>query len=396
MHIHIDTLGGMAGDMFCAALLDAFPHYFTELQAALSALQAPPDITVEVRAHDGLVRGQRFFVQGAENQSGAHAHTHYRDICTLLDQAPLAVPVRARAQAIFQVLAEAEAYVHRLEMADVSFHEVGNWDSIIDIVSAAFLLERIGVDSASVPPLPLGGGRVQTAHGLLPVPAPATARLLQGFSMRDDGIGGERITPTGAAILKALKPVSRVPGGLFLYADGTGFGSRVLGGGLPNCVRVLMFEASARVEEGNDTVLVLRFDIDDQNPEDLAVALDHLRAHRGVLSVVSTHATGKHGRAVQQLEVLAHPSARDTLLDACFCETTTLGIRWRTEARRVLPRQLHQLEVDGNPVQVKSAHRPDGLSAKVENRDVAFANSYAQREALRQQGVRTVLTEIDK
>jgi pyridinium-3,5-bisthiocarboxylic acid mononucleotide nickel chelatase len=390
MHIHIDTLGGMAGDMFCAALLDAFPQYYSELQTVIQALAPPETVTLALHEHQGVLRGKQFIVQGAEH-TPQHGHTHYRDICHLLTHAPLAPAVRTRAQTIFHFLAQAEAHVHRVSLDEVTFHEVGNWDSLLDIVSAAFLLERCGVESASLSPLPLGGGRISSAHGFLPVPAPATARLLHGFVMRDDGIGGERVTPTGAAILKSLNPMPRLPDNLSLCHDGCGFGTRILAAGVPNCVRVLLFSPLSS-QKGVETITVLRFDIDDQSGEDLALALDQLRAHAGVISVISLHAIGKHGRCVQQIEILTRRDVLERVLDACFRTTTTLGIRWHEQQRQVLERYATTVALDGQCLHVKLARRPDGVSAKVENRDMRTCTSHNLRQALRSSGAQAAIT----
>jgi len=264
----------------------------------------------------------------------------------------------------------------------VAFHEVGNWDSIVDIVSAAFLLERCGVESAGTAPLPLGGGRVTTAHGLLPVPAPATARLLRGLPVVDDGIGGERVTPTGAAILRALEPA---PGGVSgtLVASGYGFGGRVLAG-VPNCIQVLLLEPGPGMPAlQSDRVLELAFEVDDQSPEDLAAGLDRLRAMDGVLSVTTLQAIGKAGRPTLQVRVLGRPERHRDLVEACFRETTTIGLRWRETARWVLARRSAAVSLEGRDLEVKLVRRPDGESAKAEQRSLAEIEGQDRRRRLR-------------
>ena len=400
MHLHLDPVGGVAGDMFCAALLDAFPACFDALLEALHALELPVHIRVELRPQPGHLRGKRFLAVDAETPS--HGHTHYRQIRDWLDRASLAEGVRERAQRIFRVLAEAEGYVHGVEPEAVSFHEVGNWDAIVDIVGAAWLLERAEITGASCAPLPLGGGRVRSAHGILPLPAPATLYLLQGLPLHDDGLGGERVTPTGAAIVRALNPAARIPPGWILQAGGSGFGKRDLGE-LPNCLRVFLLapaamdtgpvpspssgegreENTAAYPASRETITALYFDIDDQTPEDLATALDHLRALSGVVSVTAAPVVGKQGRATQRIEILLHGAHLEEVSEACFRETTTLGLRWHELERRVLPRQEYRVDVAHREVPVKRAERPGGATAKVENRAVAHLNSHAERQRLR-------------
>ncbi len=201
VHLYINPHGGLAGDMFCAALLDARPDLLSPLQETLATLSLPSEIQIALDDAEGGLSGKRFIVRLPEKSQATHGHTYYRDIKALLENAPLPDGIKKRAQDIFLQLAEAEAYVHGVETDAVTFHEVGNWDSIIDIISASFLIHQLNITAAHTAPLPLGGGRIMTAHGLLPIPAPATARLLEGLPLVDDNIRGERVTPTGAAIL---------------------------------------------------------------------------------------------------------------------------------------------------------------------------------------------------
>ena len=203
LHIHLDPLGGAAGDMFAAALLDAFPEHRD------GAIQAAQNLAgVECRIvphHDGTLTGLRFKVAAGDN----HAHADWRAIRSRIEAADLPSRVRTHATGIFAVLAEAEAAIHGTTPEEVTFHEVGAADSIADIAAAAWIIDAIGPASWSVGALPLGSGRVDTAHGPMPVPAPATAWLLRGFQTLDDGIPGERVTPTGAAILHYLRCAAR-------------------------------------------------------------------------------------------------------------------------------------------------------------------------------------------
>jgi len=257
-------------------------------------------------------------------------------------------------------------------------------------------IDASGARVWSVAPLPLGSGRVQTAHGSLPVPAPATALLLEGFAVFDDGRPGERVTPTGAAILRHLAPESGVASlPARLARTGVGFGTRTLPG-TSNVLRVLAFEPLA-AHSGGDRVQVLRFEVDDQSPEDLAVGLERLREVEGVLDVLQSPAFGKKGRVCVAVQVLARPEARERALAACFEETTTLGVRIASEERATLARRDASVEAPAGPVRVKAARRPSGrTTAKAEMDDLAGApGGHAAREARRRAAEAAVTRERD-
>ena len=379
---HLDPVGGIAGDMVAAALLDARPALGDGLRAALAGLGLPPSVTVAIDPHrDDALAGLRFRVCIAEE--AGHDHVRLADVARRLEAARIAPGVRRRARAIFTLLAEAEGAVHGTDPAEVTFHEVGAWDSIVDITAAAYLIEALGPARWTAGAVPLGSGRVRCAHGLLPLPAPAVVHLLRGFATHDDGIAGERVTPTGAAILKHLAP-AQTPAGEpeTLVGVGTGFGSRTLPG-LGNVLRVMEFApvATAAVQE---PVALLRFEIDDQTPEDLALGLDRLRARPGVLDVVQWPAYGKKGRMVATVQVLSKRAALDAALAAVFDETTTLGVRWSEVSRSTLARDTASHTDAHGTVRVKRAHRPAGtVTAKAELADLAGSAGHAVREERR-------------
>ena len=379
---HLDPVGGIAGDMVAAALLDVRPALGDGLRAALAGLGLPPSVTIAIDPHrDDALAGLRFRVRVA-GEAG-HDHVRLADVGERLEAARIAPGVRRRARAIFTLLAEAEGAVHGTDPAEVAFHEVGAWDSTVDIVAAAFLIEALGPARWTAGAVPLGSGRVRCAHGLLPVPAPAVVHLLRGFATHDDGIAGERATPTGAAILKHLAP-AQTPAGEpeTLVGVGTGFGSRTLPG-LDNVLRVLEFApiAPAAVQE---PVALLRFEIDDQTPEDLALGLERLRVRPGVLDVVQWPAYGKKGRMVATVQVLSKRAALDAALAAVFDETTTLGVRWSEVSRSALVRDTACHTDAHGTVRVKRARRPAGaVTAKAELADLAGDAGHAEREERR-------------
>ena len=379
---HLDPVGGIAGDMFSAALLDARPDLGDELLATINSLGLPPSVAVAIDTHkDAVQSGTRFKV--SEPADEGHSHVRLADVRARLEAAGLTPAVRVRALAIFSLLAEAEGAVHGMDPAEVTFHEVGAWDATVDIVAAAWLIEALGPARWSCGPIPLGSGRVRCAHGLLPVPAPAVVLLLRGLATHDDGIAGERVTPTGAAILKHLAP-SPVPAHEpeTLVGVGTGFGSRTLPG-LSNVLRILAFApaASAALQEA---VAVLRFEIDDQTPEDLALGLDRLRQYPGILDVVQWPVYGKKGRMLAAVQVLAEAAAPDAALDAVFDETTTLGVRRSRVSRSALARDTAHHDDGRGTVRVKRARRPTGaVTVKAELADLLESTGHAAREERR-------------
>ncbi|NNJ96591.1 MAG: LarC family nickel insertion protein [Gammaproteobacteria bacterium] len=386
MHIQLDPVGGIAGDMFAAAMLDYHGDWQAPLYEAIRGSGLAPDLDVRALRHnDGCLTGHRFEVK-EPTHSARHQHRHWRHIRELLQNSELVTPVKQRAIAIFELLAEAEAAVHGNDIDDVAFHEVGAWDSIADIIAAAWLIEHSGATSWSCSPLPLGRGRIASAHGWLPVPAPATAELIKGFPVFDDGFEGERVTPTGAAILKHLNPSFGPPRSpSLLLGRGYGFGSKTFPG-LSNVCLVNVFDIQ-RSHHADSSVVVCQFEVDDQTPEDLAVGLEQLRQFPGVLDVIQTPVFGKKGRLAIHIQVLGEIAQSDAILDLCLTETTTLGVRWHTVNRATLARGNNCHTLDGEQVRLKRTVRPDGVKTrKVEMADLAGTpGGHAGREQRRRE-----------
>ncbi|MEO1224765.1 MAG: LarC family nickel insertion protein [Pseudomonadota bacterium] len=369
-HIHLDPVGGIAGDMFVAAILDAFPDLKEACLAAVAALMGD---SAEIQLLD--VRSKGF--AGAQLRVAPAKDIPQR---SWQEIKPLMAGLRPAGAAehalqIFELLAETEASVHGVPKDTVHFHEVGAIDSIADIAAAGFLIDAIDAVGWSVGPLPLGAGLARTAHGAIPVPAPATVRLLKGFQVVDDGLAGERVTPTGAAILAHLRPSHVRPAGA-LGETGLGLGTRELPDRV-NGLRVLeirLDEMAAPV----DHVAILRFDIDDQPAEDLALGLDRLRALPGVIDITQASAIGKKGRMIAQIRVLATPDQAESVAGQIFRETTTLGLCLQRAERRVLPRDVVE-PVPG--LHAKRATRPGGMTAKAELDDLAARGGDAAERA---------------
>ncbi len=404
-HIHLHPLGGAAGDMFVACLLDAYPELRQQAIAAAQAMARVPCRTVPHT--DGTLTGFRFEVEpphtsrhghgGGHGDGHGHAHhAAWRDIRARLEASALAEPVCAHAVGIFAVLAEAEGRVHGMPADEVTFHEIGAADSIADIVAAAAVIAALGPTRWTVASLPLGGGTVHTAHGPMPVPAPATALLLEGFTLHDDGIMGERVTPTGAAILRYLGGGgggSATPAGGTLRRTGYGFGSRRLPG-ISNCLRALVFDADGpAAAAGHRQLAVVSFEVDDQSGEDLATGLERLRSLGGVHDVLQMPAFGKKSRLAVHVQVLAAPEMLEDVVKACFSETTTIGLRTHLVEGRALPRRLAEVEVEGHALTVKLVQRPgtgDGavVTGKAEADHLRPVASHAARVQIRQEAER--------
>ncbi len=409
-HVHFDPLGGAAGDMIVGCLLDAFAEH---REAVIAAAQSATAARCRLLAYgDGVLTGSRFVVEPVSSREHArqhgheHAHehtqgghSHWRDVRTGLERSALAPSVCRHAVGIFAVLAEAEGRVHGIAPDEVVFHEVGAVDSVADIVAAAALIEAIGPARWSVASLPLGGGTVHTAHGVMPAPAPATALLLEGFALHDDGIGGERVTPTGAAILRYLVTAPGAPAtGGVLARSGTGFGTRRLPG-QSNCLRALVFEApdlDAAGAPGHREIAVISFEVDDQSGEDLALGLARLRGADGVHDVVQMPAFGKKSRLAVHVQVLTRPDVLEEVVAMCFAETTTIGLRTHLVQGRALARRNVRAELPGAALGVKLVQRPDEAgemtpSGKVEADDLGQVASHRRREQLRREAERQAL-----
>ncbi len=402
-HIHLDPLGGAAGDMFVAAMLACFPEHRDD---AIDAARRLAGVACRLVDHDdGTLTGSRFEVDapaadpGHDHEHRSHAHVHWRGLRERIASSELPPPVREQAIGIFTVLAAAEARVHGVLPDEVTFHEVGAADSVADIVAAAWLIAALGPASWSVASLPIGSGRIRTAHGTMPVPAPATALLLEGAWMHDDGVPGERVTPTGAAILRHLACFGAARPSGVLRRSGLGFGTRRLPG-MSNCLRVLVFDAQAGAETGARTLqhrelAVINFEVDDQSGESLGTGLERIRAAAGVHDVIQIAAVGKKGRLAAHVQVLARPDALDAVARLCFDETTTIGLRTHLVQGQALARRLVEVPVDGHTMRVKLVERPGGVTGKAEADDLRVLAGQAARERLRREAEAMAATQAE-
>lgn len=333
MLAYLDCFSGISGDMLLGALIDAG----VELAALRGGLAALPfsgyRLEVEPTTQHGL-RGTRIHV--VLDPDAPTPPRHLGDIEALLGAGVLPERVHARALAVFRRLAAAEAHVHGTSVAEVHFHEVGAVDAIVDVVGTALGLELLGVDAVYCSELPLTHGRVRSAHGELPVPAPATVEVLRGTDAvwRPLDAEGELVTPTGAAVAAALARFERPA--LAIRSVGYGFGRRELA--WANCLRLLVGEpagaaADAQPAFETDTVTVIEANIDNMTGEALGWLMEQLLA-AGALDVSYAPLQMKKNRPGTRLTVLAEPGAAEALASVVLRQSATLGVRL-AEMRRV-------------------------------------------------------------
>ncbi|MGE0041196.1 MAG: nickel pincer cofactor biosynthesis protein LarC [Vicinamibacterales bacterium] len=308
--------------------------------------------------------------QHGHGHGPAHAHGHHSlaEIKAAIARSALSAAGRARAAALFDRLAEAESAVHDVPVDRIHLHEVGALDSIIDIVGAVFALEWFGADRIVVSPINVGGGMVRSAHGVFPVPAPATVRLLGDAPVYSSGIQAELLTPTGALVLASAASAFGPLPAMRVTAVGYGAGDRDLPD-TPNVLRVLVGEADRPGPVMR--VSVLECEIDDMNPQIFGTLMDQLYA-AGALEVFYQPVQMKKNRPGTLVTIVSRPEDRDRLSTIVFRETTTIGVRRQEMDRECLARELVAVETPLGPVRFKVARR-DGavLNAQPEFEDVA-------------------------
>ena len=299
---------------------------------------------------------------------GHHAHRSLLEISALIDGSALSADGRARAKALFLRLAEAEASIHQMPVEQVHLHEVGALDSIIDIVGAVFGLEWFGADTIVCSPLNVGGGTVRSVHGVLPVPAPATARLLGDAPIYGGAVQQELVTPTGALIATDYASSFGAIPPMAIERIGYGAGDRDVPGH-PNVLRLLVGRTADRGQV--DRVTVIECEIDDMNPQIFGVAMDRLYA-AGALEVFYVPVQMKKNRPGTLLTVIAPPGLRARLSEIVFRETTTIGLRYSDVDRECLQREMISVETPVGAIRFKIAWR-DGriINAAPEFEDVA-------------------------
>jgi pyridinium-3,5-bisthiocarboxylic acid mononucleotide nickel chelatase len=344
---YFDCFSGISGDMTLGALVDAGCDVAL-LRAELGGLGvAGWELTAEKVWKNGMAA--TYVKVKTEDQS---KHRSLSAILEILDRSKLAAPVRERAAAIFQKLGEAEARVHDVPLEKIHFHEVGALDAIVDIVGACIGFHALGIEKFACSALNVGGGTAKMAHGVLPVPAPATANLLQGKPTYSNGVQQELVTPTGAAIVATLCDSFGPQPAMKVSAIGYGAGTADLEG-QPNVVRIMIGEAAEKAVAGFDEeIAVIEANLDDMNPQIYGHFLERALT-AGALDVYTTPVQMKKNRPGTLLTVLCKPADTDAMMSMLFAETTTLGVRTFRAQRRVLPRESVNVSTSFGDVRIK-------------------------------------------
>lgn len=342
---YFDCFAGISGDMTVGALLDlGVPLDY--LKGELSRLSLPHSDYQLALSHVSRkgISGSKFSVSVEKDQP----HRHYSDIAAMIDRSTLSPAVKEKAQKVFLKLAEAEAMVHGVSIDHVHFHEVGAVDSIVDIVGTAIGLDYLKVDALHVSPLPLGGGSIRSAHGLLPVPAPATLELLKGLPIHNEISEGERVTPTGAAIIKALASGHGAPA-MTVETIGYGAGDRDFPD-VPNILRIVLGETETKLL--HDEVIVAETHIDDASPELLGHLMERL-LEEGAFDAAFSPLQMKKNRPATRLTLIASPEKLQHLARIVLLESAAIGLRYYPCSRLKLDRSVEQRETSLGTVQVK-------------------------------------------
>ena len=358
----LDPASGIAGDMFIGALIDnGLDRAWLEQLPKTLGLDG-----VDVK----ITNVQRSGVKCAKVDFEIPPQPHGRavsEIHRLIDAVAIPDSVRSRAHAAFDAIATIEAAIHGVAPDDLHLHEVGAVDAILDVVGSLWGIELLGVERVYNTRVALGDGTVKTAHGILPVPAPATIRLLEGFNVSHGPPGsGELTTPTGAALLKVLSR-GAPPREYIARSSGYGAGTRDIPHQL-NALRIIMGEATLEDEHPHhhhhqhvqtEHLHLLSADIDDMSPEELAGAADMLRA-KGALDVVLLHTTMKKGRPGTRVEALVQAADLPRIEETMFTHFTTLGVKTFDVLRSALERESKVVRLNGHDVRVKISTLPDG------------------------------------
>ncbi|MBU2499474.1 MAG: nickel pincer cofactor biosynthesis protein LarC [Proteobacteria bacterium] len=349
---YLDCFSGISGDMFLGALLDAgLP--LEDLKKALRRLPLR-GLRIETRTEaKNHIHGTRFLVRVKKD---AQVPRQFSDIKEIIRSGNLKRAVQDKSIEIFEAIALEESKIHHCKPEEVHFHEVGADDSIVDIVGTVFGMDTLGITATYASPIPLGSGFVETRHGRMPLPAPATIALLKGVPVYDSGLKAELVTPTGAALLKLLVHSYGPMPPMTVERVGYGVGTRDMAD-RPNLLRILIGreQRSGEVE----TVVILEANLDDANPEWLGFLMDRL-LRAGALDVLFCPVQMKKNRPGILIQVMGSPHQRDGLMEILFQESTTLGVRFRYSERKVLERVDGEIESPWGKMRVKKVLRPDG------------------------------------
>ena len=345
--IYIECNMGVSGDMLCGALLDTLnKNEQNEIINKLNTLMSGVTVSCNKSEKHGI-SGTKFNVDIKEH---GHHHSSIKEIFDTIDGFALDESVKQNAKEVYKIIANAESKVHGVEVADIHLHEVGMKDAIIDITAFCYIISRINAEIITCSPIATGYGEVKTAHGILPVPAPATALLLAGIQNYAGDVKGELTTPTGAGLIRYFAKEITTERPETYNTIGYGMGSKDFE--KPNCVRVFVSD------ENEEAVVELKCQIDDMTGEEMGYAINKLLS-LGALDAYITPIVMKKSRPAFEMTVITHPNKMDFFIRQIFKHTTTLGIRRIECMRSVLTREV----TEKNTVKIK---RSEGYGVKKE------------------------------
>jgi len=374
--LYYDCFAGISGDMNLGALVDLgvdAGHLKSELEKMNIEgfrLEVKPDMRKGISGTKVTV-----VIENPENEK----HRHLSHIETLISKSTLPDRVKEKSLAIFMQVAEAEAKVHNIPIEKVHFHEVGALDSIADIVGAAICQEYLKVDEIQASPVQLGGGLVKCAHGMMPVPAPATAEIVAGIPVKTGLVDYEATTPTGAAILAAT--VDRFVSGMDLVVHKTGYGIGQRDGEIPNVLRVYLAEGNPKLAEDveEEEAVMLECNMDDMNPEWYS-HVSELLFEAGAADVFMTPIVMKKSRPGHMLSVLCSQDVAEHMKEIFFRETSSIGLREHSVKKSMLRREMIRVQTSFGEIEVKRSY----YGGKVVNEKAEFEQC---RRLAREHGV---------
>jgi len=360
--LKLETFAGISGDMFLGALTDLADAY-DDLKALPEKLGLQSEVSVQIQEVNKKGIACKH-VNIVENDQVGHPHRHLSSINKIIDESTLSDNVKSIAKSIFLTLGESEAKVHGVAIEKVHFHEVGALDSIMDIVGAAYLIDKLGIETTYCTPVNTGYGFANTAHGKLPVPCPATQELLVGLPTYRGEVESEMTTPTGAAILRYLNPDFTIP---TLTELKIGYGPGTKDFEIPNTLRASICQGEA----GENQMMVIQTSIDDMTGEYLGQEFQSSLMEKGASDFYFEQVIMKKGRPGIVLNVFCALKRFEALADFILENTTTIGLRYYAVNKKKLERTFGSINLDNGQIQIKKSKAPSGKTKfKPESSDV--------------------------
>lgn len=370
--LYLDCGMGAAGDMLTAALLELFPQR-EKMVEELNKLGVPGVRYQAEPCSKCGIQGTHVHVyvgdtEEGENHPHDHSHSHHHsgmeEINHWISHIQASQAVKGRVRSVYETIARAESLVHGVEVQDIHFHEVGTLDALADVTAVCYLIEKLGNPVVYASPVHVGSGHVYCAHGILPVPAPATAEILKGVPIYGGQIQGELCTPTGAALLKQfVKEFGDMP---VMIPQAVGYGMGKKDFAMANCLRAVLGESG----EAEDSIVELSCNLDDMTGEDIGFAMERL-LEAGAPEVFTTPIYMKKNRPAVMLTVLCRQEQREQMVRLIFRHTTTLGIRQTPHRRYTLTRREEQVMTPYGPVSCKISQGWGVRRRKPEYEDLA-------------------------